>query len=344
MKAYDYSALSQPVSKDDVKRMLGTGSTKTFSYFKGLFVFVGVLAFIMFSIMAINYVFSGSGFSMIPFVLLTIVVTGIGVVLIAVDTARKHYLAKLHKFAQANGFTLHHDETSPGYAGMIFDEGRARTLKEALLSSDGLEIGNYEYTTGSGKNQTTHIFGFVRLALARQLPNMVLDAKSNNFLAFSNLPDSFDRSQRLQLEGDFNSHFDLYVPKQYERDALYVFTPDVMQVLINHGKMYDMEVVDNELFIYQSSRLEMASESRLRAILSVVDAIGVELRDQTKRYSDERVPLAAGHSAMVGDKGRRLAKGINPLMTFIFVVFILFFLLQFSGTLLMISNMFLDTM
>ncbi|MEO7546479.1 MAG: hypothetical protein ABIT21_09370 [Terrimesophilobacter sp.] len=76
------------------------------------------------------------------------------------------------------------------------------------------------------------------------VPNMILDAKSNNFL-WTNLPQNFSRNQVLSLEGDFDKHFTLYCPKEYEHDALYVFTPDLMTRLIDHAAGYDVELVDD---------------------------------------------------------------------------------------------------
>ena len=43
------------------------------------------------------------------------------------------------------------------------------------------------------------------------------------------------RTQVLSLEGDFDRYFTLYCPKEYERDALYVFTPDLMALLDRRG-------------------------------------------------------------------------------------------------------------
>ncbi len=49
----------------------------------------------------------------------------------------------------------------------------------------------------------------------------------------------------LELEGDFGKHFELHVPAGYERDALYVLTPDVMQVLIDEAADRRVEIVDD---------------------------------------------------------------------------------------------------
>ena len=153
---------------------------------------------------------------------------------------------------------------------------------------------------------------------------MVLDAKKNNmFGKISNLTDTFDRSQTLALEGDFNEYFTLYAPKQYERDALYVFTPDVMAKLIDNGAQFDMEVIDDELYIYKSGRIGLTDEAQLRSILSIFDTIAAELKDQTDYYADERVGDRAQN--IVAVPGARLKHGVNWVVVAIVVAMFVFY-------------------
>ena len=55
--------------------------------------------------------------------------------------------------------------------------GSGRAALEHLRSAEGrfLDLGNYQYTTGSGKNRSTHKWGFLALHLDRRLPHIVLD-------------------------------------------------------------------------------------------------------------------------------------------------------------------------
>ncbi len=88
--------------------------------------------------------------------------------------------------------------------------------------------GNYQYTVQSGKNSTTYRWGYVAVKLDVPLPNIVLDAKGNNGFG-SNLPASFHRSSACRSRATSTTHFTLYCPAGYERDALYLFTPDIMR-------------------------------------------------------------------------------------------------------------------
>ena len=70
---------------------------------------------------------------------------------------------------------------------------------------------------------------------------MVLDSRDNNGLVGgATLPATFRRDQVLSLEGDFNRYFTLYCPRQYERDALYVFTSDLISLLNDEADPFDV--------------------------------------------------------------------------------------------------------
>src|SRR5690606_23471582 len=118
-----------------------------------------------------------------------------------------------------------------------------------------VEFGNHSYTVKQGKSSVTHTWGYVAVKLDVPLPNIVLDAVGNNTLFGSNLPARFDRDQRLSLEGDFDQYFQLYCPEGYERDALYLFTPDIMARFIDNAAQLDAEIVDDWLFLYSKRKL-----------------------------------------------------------------------------------------
>lgn len=242
-------------------------------------------------------------------------------------------LVRLQRFSDKNGLTLSVNKTPFSFTGMLFDNGDDRVITSSLSFPEGYEIGNYRYETGSGKSRSTHNYGFIRVALSRHLPNMVLDSRRDNFLGISSLPDSIDKSQKLELEGDFNEYFNLYVPKQYERDALYVFTPDVMQAVIQHGQFFDIEIVDDEMYMYTKKLFKLESQQDLEQAIKSIEAIASELRQQTRRYSDERVTENT-NGASVAKEGRRLKQSFSWFT----VIFILAYILSMFKDVLFIDN------
>lgn len=159
-------------------------------------------------------------------------------------------------------------------------------------------MGNYRYTVGSGRNRTTRTWGFLALQLDRALPHMVLDATSNNGpFGATNLPAGFRRDQILSLEGDFDRYFTLYCPVEYERDALYVFTPDLMALLIDNAHEFDVEIVDEWMFVYSSTPFAMHDPALIGRLSRIVDTVGAKALARTDRYADHRADAGPAGTA-----------------------------------------------
>lgn len=199
----------------------------------------------------------------------------------------------LWAFARANGLTYVGKHTSK-YNGMLFDVGSGRMHTSVLRTRSvrPVEFGNYQYTTGSGKSQQTHQWGYVAVRLENLLPHIVLDAEGNNGFFGSNLPIRFDRDQHLSLEGDFDRYFRLYCPSGYERDALYLFTPDVMVRFIDNAAELDVEIIDDWVYFYSKRHLVTLEPHVWAWMYSVIDSFLTKV-DQWERWRDDRLRLQA---------------------------------------------------
>ena len=180
---------------------------------------------------------------------------------------------------------------------MIFQNGSSRMATSLVRGFQPrfVEFANYQYTTGSGKNRTTHRWGYVAVKLDVPLPNIVLDALGNNALG-SNLPASFARDQRLSLEGDFDRHFTLYCPEGYEADALYLFTPDIMARFIDHAAQLDVEIVDDWMFLYMQREASTTDAATWAWLFGAVGALMTKF-DQWARWRDDRLRQAQADAA-----------------------------------------------
>ena len=196
---------------------------------------------------------------------------------------------RLARFAAANGMVYEHGIEDPQLPGMIFRRGSSRESSSLLRGYQPrfVEFGNYRYTTGSGKNRSTHSWGYVAVKLDVPLPNIVLDALGNNTLG-SNLPASFARDQRLSLEGDFDRYFTLYCPQCYEADALYLFTPDIMARFIDHAAQLDVEIVDDWMFLYMQRPASTTDAATWAWLFGAVGALMTKF-DQWARWRDDRL-------------------------------------------------------
>lgn len=222
---------------------------------------------------------------------------------------------RVERFAAANGMTYGSHAGRVGYPGMIFRLGVNPRVSGHLMrpGADFLDIGNYSYTIPAGRNSNTYTYGFVAIKLDRMVPHLVLDSRTNDFAGISQLPVGFARNQELSLEGGFGDHFTLYCPKGYERDALYLFTPDLMALLMDEAGPVDVEVIDDWVFLYRFGGFDLADPRTMRVLFRIIDTVGERMLRRSGAYADSRMNVANDDSAParmlvneVSAQGRRL--------------------------------------
>jgi len=259
---------------------------------------------------------SGNVAMLLPMALPLVFIGIVAVVVIAAAVRgprkRRERWYRLDRFARANGMTFEPRHTAPPLPGMIFSIGNSRVATDLVRGHRPrfVEFANYQYVTGSGKNRTTHNWGYVAVKLDVPLPHIVLDAKGNNAVFGSNLPTAFKSSQRLSLEGDFDRYFSLYCPDGYERDALYLFTPDIMARFIDNAAALDVEIVDDWLFLYAKRPLSTLDPATWAWLFSAVGAL-LDKFAQWARWRDDRLRAdaaaraasASGYAATDSDSG-----------------------------------------
>ena len=339
IRTIDYTALGSQVTKQDVvayraelakvKPNVGAGAWIAVIVVAAMVVGFGAFFVAILGTVGVSVAESSAGAGaaimvvVVPFVVLAGVIALIVMLARYFGVKRFERYVRLDRFAKANGLIFSPADPNPQYPGAIFGQGRSRAAYEHFRSASGryLNFGNYRYTTGSGKNSTTHTWGFMALELDRALPHMVLDSQANNFIG-SNLPATFSKDQVLSLEGDFDRYFTLYCPKEYERDALYVFTPDLMALCIDNAAPFDIEIVDKWMFVYSASPFDMSTGHIYQRLFGIVDTVGAKTLTQTDRYSDERVANFTAN--FVAPQGARLKRGV-PVAAIVVGVIVLGF-------------------
>ena len=236
------------------------------------------------------------------------------------EFADRHWAqrAQLPVFARANGLEYRTISPALPYPGVIFRQGDSRAMSDRLISNTGryFDLGNLEYWVRSGRSRLAVRWGYLALRLDRNLPNMVLIAKENQGLGGSDLPGTFHPGQVLSLEGDFDKYFTLYCPKEYETDALYVFTPDLMALLIDNVQSFDVEIVDDWMFVVVRKPFPPGSVATLQRLFTIVRLVGAKMVSQTKNYHDDQADAAN----LVAPRGRRLRTNLSVVRVLITAV------------------------
>ena len=227
----------------------------------------------------------------------------------------------LNELARDNGFDFVVDDRMPMYSGLPFAAPGAEARAVRVLSSnDGamaFRVGGYRVVKReNSKAVEMRSFGFVELALAAEVPNLVLRNKRSTVFLSAGV--GLPRAQRLSLEGDFQKSFSLYVPEGYERDALYIFTPDLMLMLQRVAADFEVEFVGRSVFLYSARAPRVWREGVLTDLVAALEALSAKLDRQTGSYRDDRVigtPLAG----RVGLGGRFLRTSNRAGLTATFV-------------------------
>ena len=213
---------------------------------------------------------------------------------------------RMARFAAANSMLFAGEPSTLRLPGLIFRVGKDRITREAFVSTSELRFlyGNHRYTGTDHVAPGAGEWGFVSVLLDRHIPHLVLEARRPARTLRRRLPALFARDQVLSLEGDFDRYFTLYAPREYERDALYVLTPDLMALLIDNASPFDVEIVDNQLFIYSPEPFDFGSPASHGRIARLIDSVGAKARSQTARYTDVRASDPT--TAPIAPGGRRL--------------------------------------
>ena len=111
-------------------------------------------------------------------------------------------------------------------------------------------------------------------------------------------------SQRISLEGNFDRFFTTYAPEGFHRDALEVLTPDVMALLIDHAGDWDVELIDDVVYIVSPRHQAKHDRDEVSALLECYEAISSALERQTHVYSRSRA-THPNSMQMPGEPSRR---------------------------------------
>ena len=273
----DFSPLNRKIGLKERLHRVGRTSLKT----RGL-IFVGLLAYMM------MFLYSGF-YDFVGIFTVALIVFGFAVIspyVIIANTIR------LNEFAEKNGFKYRESIGYDGREGVVFESGTQGSFS-SVIACDNLgisEIGNFHCRDAGGILRSGLQIGYVRIKLPRNVPHIILDSKKNNFMRrFSNLEAEFGKLNRLKLEGDFNDYFEVYVPEKYHQDALYIFTPDLMQILKNHASKYDCEMIGSSLYFYSKHTFKMTDEEVYKCFFNIKDYVLPKFMKQTLYYADERV-------------------------------------------------------
>ncbi|GAB3754560.1 hypothetical protein [Microlunatus parietis] len=166
---------------------------------------------------------------------------------------------RCREFAAANELECAARTDAANYPGIVFKAGYRRLTEQRIWSTSGpyFEVGLHRYESGHDQQEQQYEWRYLAFPLPGVLPYLMLNARLDETLP-GDLGE-FGAADRIQtLDGVMDEHFTLYCRPEDRFDAFYVFTPDVMALLIDHARDLDVEVAADWLFFYSRFRLQVS--------------------------------------------------------------------------------------
>ncbi len=239
------------------------------------------------------------------------VLAAVGFLWWAVGLSRR---VKIAAFAWQNGWayadTLERTRR-PGAAFARVVHGRERAVIACDDARMPFELGmHHSVSRGQERATIQRPFAFIELPLPASVPHIVLANRKRSIIPTLGLGRG---AARMDLEGDFAKTFRLIVPEGYQRDALYIFTPDLMARVLDLGSGAEIELVSDRLYVYLPARTRFDRAETMAAALVLAEEFHRRFAARTELYGDDNAgDIAARAGVAVGLRGQRLGgRGIS---------------------------------
>lgn len=156
------------------------------------------------------------------------------------------------QIADINGWQYKKSYNDPGHqeSWVMLRQGDKRYIShivEGAIDNRRFRIFNYDFTEGSGESKTTYSYTVFVFKFNGSFPHIYLNNKHNSY--------GVSVEEKIPLPAEFEKNFSLSAPKEYEIEALEIFTPDVLMSLLDGGFTYDIEFVNQEMLIFTDGRI-----------------------------------------------------------------------------------------
>ncbi|WP_406249960.1 hypothetical protein ACI7YT_07645 [Microbacterium sp. M] len=171
------------------------------------------------------------------------------------------------------------------------------------------------FSVGDGEGASLHTTRMVRIPLSAEAPRITLRSRriAGALSALPRVPRGWNE---LTLEGGFSDVFEVSVPDAYEVDALYLLTPHLMAILLDHASGCDLEIIDGTLHLYLSP-VDLTDPAQLSGFLAVVGVLHERFARRTALYRDEAAPpLDAEAHRRAGDSLSAAARALDTRTRF----------------------------
>jgi hypothetical protein len=294
---YDFSTWAQPMTRRDFKEYYRAQHLPFYRrYGFAMLAYICLIILGIFVITTVPNWFVGDAQSSTRLTITLVASAFLASIILGVVWWIRIFLrnVRLNKFCEINDLEFREQIKNLCPPGLPFDRDSQSITRPAVMN-DNFVIGRY-YITQSRDEYRTQIhlpFTFTMARLPRRVPHIVLKNRLSKIVS----PTKTGKITKMKLEGNFSDTFTLLCPPDYERDALYIFTPDVMAACLDLAGDAEIELVDDHLFLYTRSGAVFRDPRKLAAAFDAVQQLTARFHKQTKAYRDQKSTGAARVSA-----------------------------------------------
>lgn len=139
---------------------------------------------------------------------------------------------------------------------LLFERGHDKKMRNVVSGSLGdrtVRVFEYTFSVGHGKHQSTHHYTVFEFSTTGRFPHVYLNHHDNTY-------DASHDGTRIPAPSEFEDSYSIVGPEQYESEILELFTPDVLQHLLDADWAHDVELVNGEMLIIRHSRYNTRAE------------------------------------------------------------------------------------
>jgi hypothetical protein len=162
--------------------------------------------------------------------------------------------------AQVNGWRFAGDIYSKKVPALTLQAGSRRQIRyviEGTLGNRTFSTFSYTYYVKVDKNrEIAYPFQVFSFDFKGSFPQLYLNNRHNQT--------SISAGEHISLPPEFEKEFSLSAPKQYEIEALEIFTPDVLSSILDEAFKEDMELVEGTMLVFTDSNISNFEDFRVR--------------------------------------------------------------------------------
>lgn len=153
--------------------------------------------------------------------------------------------------AEINGWQYKVNGAPDKETGVMFQQGDERNISnyiEGAIGGRQFRMFNYWFSTGSGKSRRVYFYIVFAFKFNGSFPHIYLNNKHNSY--------SINIGEKIPLPSEFEDKFILSTPREYEIEALEIFTEDVFAKLLDEKFSHDVEFVDHEVLMFVDGNID----------------------------------------------------------------------------------------